>query len=763
METRRGTRYGIRGALGDDDDAGAPDSPVDEFVDAEHGLAGSSPPAAPLGAFAAAAALRSSPAPAGSLRAGSAPPAAPAHVGVGATGAAFASGGVRGAFSQSGNGPFPGRHDGPTARSGGPPAMGAFGAPPAAQGYFGAGSPSGAFGAPPAAQGYFGAGSPSPFGDAGRGPMPPQATPFGAASRGSMPTQGAPPRAQGRGAPPLPPGAHPGRGGGPAGGQIHGGLGFDRDVGQAGVEVHPGALRLDQFERGLQELVRHQDCMAQQAREEPPGSPFWRTSGSPSPPMVCDVAPGPADALGKVVQTLDMVTETLAAANLFVPRSQAEMQAEAALNGVFKGPALRMWQETKAGAGVSTTFVGHGSRLYRRLSALLRAYAPHDPREEWKKLRNHFRWQNSLGDTERVFNELVAAWTELARQSEGRIMADQVPYPDEQWLWEVLSQAPGVPAWVLEKSKTQAADFHHMGVFAALRKHSAGLKHTGSSSTMGMPRVHALSREAHWPDALSTGSFSVSDLAAAAAAMGFGLAPLPSDGEPMGAASSLPLGGARLCAVVDAAGVLRAKNDLPIECHICQENHFKSDCPKLDTSPCFYCGGGHTLRTCPTAPPALSRPRPRGSTPTRYVRPGLGLPGQTFVSGPAVHMMAGAAPLPDRWVLAPGTTGCDRWALAPGATRSGVQHTSAAAFPGGVPTPPGVFEPEAGSAEVDWDYVRDLERYVQRREDRDREDEAAAAAARPEDSPAAPTPAVGVQWTHGARFSETDAAKPGNV
>ena len=33
METRRGTRYGIRGALGDDDDAGAPDSPVDEFVD----------------------------------------------------------------------------------------------------------------------------------------------------------------------------------------------------------------------------------------------------------------------------------------------------------------------------------------------------------------------------------------------------------------------------------------------------------------------------------------------------------------------------------------------------------------------------------------------------------------------------------------------------------------------------------------------------------------------------------------------------------
>jgi hypothetical protein len=91
----------------------------------------------------------------------------------------------------------------------------------------------------------------------------------------------------------------------------------------------------------------------------------------------------------------------------------------------------------------------------------------------------------------------------------------------------------------------------------------------------------------------------------------------------------------------------------------------------------------------------------------------------------------------------------------------------------GVPSPPGAFEPEPGPEEVDWAYVRDLETYVQRREDQDRE-AAAAVAARTEEPAAAPAPAVGVQWTHGARFTELDAltrqasfteldAKPGNA
>ena len=40
---------------------------------------------------------------------------------------------------------------------------------------------------------------------------------------------------------------------------------------------------------------------------------------------------------------------------------------------------------------------------------------------------------------------------------------------------------------------------------------------------------------------------------------------------------------------------------------------------------------------------------------------------------------------------------------------------------------------------------------------------AAAESACAEEPAAAPTPAVGVQWTHGARFTELDAAKPGNV
>jgi hypothetical protein len=42
--------------------------------------------------------------------------------------------------------------------------------------------------------------------------------------------------------------------------------------------------------------------------------------------------------------------------------------------------------------------------------------------------------------------------------------------------------------------------------------------------------------------------------------------------------------------------------------------------------------------------------------------------------------------------------------------------------------------------------VRDLESYVQRREDQDRE-AAAAVTARTEEPSAAPSPAVGVQWT----------------
>ena len=79
-------------------------------------------------------------------------------------------------------------------------------------------------------------------------------------------------------------------------------------------------------------------------------------------------------------------------------------------------------------------------------------------------------------------------------------------------------------------------------------------------------------------------------LAAAAADMGFGL--VPREGMPSGAGSSPTLRGTPLCAMVDTDGVLRATNNLPIECHICAENHFKSDCPKLDTAPCFHCRGG---------------------------------------------------------------------------------------------------------------------------------------------------------------------------
>ena len=753
MSTRQGARFGLPGSGGRADAVdGAPDSP-DEFADAEQGLAGS--PAAPtMGAFAAAAALHS-PAPPASLRAGSAPPGAVAPGGLGGPGrvgpaGGFAGDGVREPVQRLGQPVAPGQYAGGAPGPHAAPRMGAFGA-----------------------AGYQGAGSPSPF-DAGRGALP--GAPPGA------PGRGAPHGRVGRGGGPRPAeGGYPGfgRGGPMAGGPglDHGGDldAFDHGVGPGGGQLHPAAelqpWDFAQFERGLQDLIRLQYAAMLQGRQEQAGAPFWRTSGAPPPARRFSAAPGPGGTYGKLVQTVELATETMSASNLLVPRAQAEAQAEAHFNGVFEDTALRMWQDTKMAAGMSTTFVGHGSRLYRRLSAMLRTYAPHDPRGEWTKLRRQFRWQSSLSETERVFNELVAEWTELARQSEGRSMADQVPYPDELWLWEVLSQAPGVPAWVLEKSKTQQADFRQLGVFAALRKHSAGLTHTGAASTMGMPRVHALSMEANAPDGPWAG-LSMSALAAAAADMGFGLAPLPREdtptgaalaaaaadmgfglvpreGMPSGAGSSPTLRGTPLCAMVDTDGVLRATNNLPIECHICAENHFKSDCPKLDTTPCFHCRGDHALRVCPTAPPGW-RPRPRSSTsaPTRYVRPGLGLSGKTFVSGPGVHMLAGARP-PSHMSSA------GMWA--PDATRGGAH-----AFPMGVPSPPGAFEPATGPEAVDWAYVRDLERYVQRREDQDRE-AAAAESACAEEPAAAPTPALGVQWTHGARFTELDAAKPGNV
>ena len=403
MSTRQGARFGLPGSGGRADAVdGAPDSP-DEFADAEQGLAGS-PAASTMGAFAAAAALHS-PAPPASLRAGSAPPGTVAPGGFGGPGrvgpaGGFAGDGVRGPVAPTGGTaglraaelPAYGQYTGLNAA----PRMGAFGAA--------------------AAQGYQGAGSPSPFGD-----------------RGALP--GAPPGALGRGAPH----GRVGRGGGPRpaeggypgfgrGGPMAGGPGldhggdldaFDHGVGPGGGQLHPAAelqpQDFAQFERGLQDLIRLQYAAMLQGRQEQAGAPFWRTSGAPPPARRFSAAPGPGGAYGELVQAVELATETMSASNLLVPRAQAEAQAEAHLNGVFEGTALRMWQDTKMAAGMSTTFVGHGSRLYRRLSAMLRTYAPHDPRGEWAKLRRQFRWQSSLGETERVFNELVAEWTELAR------------------------------------------------------------------------------------------------------------------------------------------------------------------------------------------------------------------------------------------------------------------------------------------------------------------------------------------------------------
>ena len=443
--------------------------------------------------------------------------------------------------------------------------------------------------------------------------------------------RGAGPRGRGRWAPPgTYPGWGPGRQSGRGGGH---------------PQLDGEDYRVRNAPRALKGLVREQVALGEQALDEPRSSSFWRIDKPSQLAAEVGEAPGSAAASAKLRQVIELAVEALTPAGLLLPDQRAEAQAAAFFNSVFVGPTLREWQATKDQAGGSSTdFIGPGSRLYRRLALLVHVYAPHSAREEWLSARNKFRWLGSLQETERAFKELVAQWEELARQTAHMDLAYRVPVPDENWCWEVLSQAQGTPQWVLEKSKTQSDDVRTLGLFEALRKHSSGMKHTGAaqvggSSSAGMPRVHQL--------AAAGGVQSVADLASLAAAMGYGLTPLPrseGDAYSLGDPAFDDRWEAPVLSMTGSDGRLLANNGQLIQCHICSENHFKADCPKLDVSPCYGCNGvDHTLRSCPDAPPALLRRAPR-TAPTPYVRPGLGQSGRSYVTGrSSVHMLAGGA------------------------------------------------------------------------------------------------------------------------
>ena len=104
---------------------------------------------------------------------------------------------------------------------------------------------------------------------------------------------------------------------------------------------------------------------------------------------------------------------------------------------------------------------------------------------------------------------------------------------------------------------------------------------------------------------------SVADLASLAAAMGYGLTPLPcseGDAYSLGDPAFDDRWEAPVLSMTGSDGRLLANNGQLIQCHICSENHFKADRPKLDVLPCHHCNGvDHTLRSCPDAPPALLR------------------------------------------------------------------------------------------------------------------------------------------------------------
>ena len=346
-----------------------------------------------------------------------------------------------------------------------------------------------------------------------------------------------------------------------------------------------------------------------------------------------DAPPGKADARRALEEAVDRARKDALVANCL--DSTTEMNFENRLDITFKGPALTLWQRT-ARQPRSDTYMGEGSRIWRRLRELLAAYRVIDAYAEWVALVGGFQWGPSLSDTETKFQALTTAWEDLVAQTYDGFLPQRVPRPSAELLWFFLMHpAANAPKWAREVAKEFPAEFdtadnpfHVFQRYAHRAPRPAGgdCKRLLQLGPSGEQRLLAPLDEAARlaADQGLTLSYELRDNS-------------QSPPSPPASGWAPPT----LCAIRREDGVLYARNGRPLMCRICEiGNHFANDCPHKDEFPCKRCGASdHAARGCPL----LRSDRPRA--PVTYDRPGYGT-GPTYVTGvnqlarPAVNSFA---------------------------------------------------------------------------------------------------------------------------
>ena len=353
--------------------------------------------------------------------------------------------------------------------------------------------------------------------------------------------------------------------------------------------------------------------------------------------------PGKSDARRTLEEVVDRARKDVVVADCLCPTT--EMNFENRLDIAFKGPALTLWQRT-ARQAPSESYVGEGSRIWRRLREMLAAYKVIDAYAEWVVLTQTFQWDPSLSTTETKFQEFTAAWEDLVAQTYDGFLPQRVPQPSAELLWFFLMHpTANPPKWAREVAKEFPAEFDAAGnPFHVFQRYAHRAPRPAGGDGKRLLQLGPSGEQR---------LFAPLDEAARLAAeqglmLSYELKDNSQSPPPPPASGWAP---PTLCAIRREDGVLYARNGRPLMCRICEiGNHFANDCPHKDEFPCKRCGASdHAARGCP-----LLRPdRPRA--PVTYDRPGYGT-GPTYVTGvnqlalPAVNSFAVSSSLPSGMV-----------------------------------------------------------------------------------------------------------------